>query len=119
MDVGARSRASPFIWPVIGLPALPYAVFTSVLWKFPGCPPESLEYPGHPAPSVPLAASVVLLIVLWSWFCVWALASVGVHLLLRKRPSLLARVSAFAVPSVITLTTPLGAMFALAIATLC
>ena len=51
----------PVVQLVVGLPALLYVLMTLALWRFAGCPPESLEYPGHPAPSTPREASLVLI----------------------------------------------------------
>jgi hypothetical protein len=111
--------ASPWVWPIGLLPALPYAFVSMAVWRFPGCPPESLAYPGHPAPSLPLAGSVEIVGLMWLWFFVWLAASVGVHVLLRGRESRTANVFSFIVPAAVTLTTPFAVLFGLAIATLC
>ena len=115
-----KPRAThPVVALVVGLPALLYAFMTRGLWRFPGCPPESLEYPGHPAPSTPREGSLVLIALLWGWFALCAVASVALHRRLHARPERWVRVISFVVPAVVSLGAPIPGLVFLALATLC
>jgi hypothetical protein len=109
----------PVVLLVVGLPALPYLLMTRGLWRFPGCPPESLEYPGHPAPSTPREFSLVLIACIWVWFAVCAGASVGAHRWLHARPERWLRVVSFVVPVAVSLGAPIPCLAFVGLATLC
>lgn len=109
----------PVVWLVVGLPALLYYLVTVGLWRFPGCPPGSLDYPGHPAPSTPLGFSLVLIACIWGWFTVCSGVSVLAHRWLRARPERWLRVVSFVVPVAVSLGTPIPCLAFLALATLC
>ena len=107
------------VWIVVGLPALPYLLMTYGLWSFLGCPPESLDYPGHPAPTTPVSGSVVLMAGIWAWFLVCSVASLAVHRWLHARPERWLRVGSFVVPAMVSVAALVVCVMFVALATLC
>jgi hypothetical protein len=104
---------------IVSIPALPYLFMTFGLWGFPGCPPESLDYPGHPAPRVPLAATLWIIGFIWAWFILWCGASLLLNHLLHARSRPWVRMSSWVVPLILTLTTPIPCVLLVTLATLC
>jgi len=108
-----------WIWPILAIPTLPYAFLTRGLWSFRGCPPESLAYPGHPAPTPPLSYGIFLITIVWAWFAVWCAASIAIHRRLEARSRRWLRALSWAVPITVSLLTPVAPIFFVALATLC
>ena len=107
------------VWILIGLPALPYLLMTRGLWSFPGCPPESLDYPEHPAPRMPVSGSLFLIVGTWVCFVVCSAASLAVHRWLYARPVRWLRVVSFVVPAAVSVGATIGCVIFIALATLC
>jgi hypothetical protein len=117
--IETRRRRHPVAWLLVSIPALLYVPVTMGLWRFPGCPPDSLEYPGHVPPTPPLAPSLILIACIWVWFVACAAASLLVHGWLRRRPQRWLRVASFVVPGLVALASPVPCLMYVALASLC
>lgn len=107
------------IWPVVLAPAVLYVFLTRGLWRFPGCPPDSLAYPGHPPPILPIDYSVALIFVIWAWFALWCGTSLFIFARFRGRRQRWVRVLSWIGPVVVSMATPIPCIVFVTMATLC
>jgi len=117
--MSARGATHPAAWALVGLPAVPYGLVTRGLWSFLGCPPQSLAYPGHPAPVAPISGSLALIATMWVWFVVCGAICLLVHRALYARPGLWLRALSFLAPGAFSLAGALAGLVFVSLATLC
>jgi hypothetical protein len=92
---------------------------TRGLWSFLGCPPGSLDYPGHSAPIPPISGSLVVIVGIWTWFSICSAASMGVHRWFYAQPERWLGVGTFVVPAGISVGASAICIVFAALVTMC